>query len=73
MSTEPIEQKISELEQRLAPVEVTIESPEWSAEMERRKEEMKRGAKISREDALAQLGLSNKDLAVSTEIHNLNH
>ncbi len=37
----------------------------WKTEIERRKQEMKRGNKISREDAMKLLGISENDLATT--------
>ncbi len=39
------------------------EDPSWLAELERRKKEMKAGKKISREEAMRMLGISESDLA----------
>ena len=39
------------------------EDPSWFAELERRKKEMKAGKKISREEAMRMLGISESDLA----------
>lgn len=39
------------------------ESPEWQAEIERRKTEMKQGKKISRSEAMKLLGISENDVA----------
>jgi hypothetical protein len=40
-------------------------SDKWFAEMERRKREMKAGKKISREEAMRMLGITEKDLAAA--------
>ena len=37
----------------------------WLAEMERRKRDMKAGKKISREEAMRMLGITEKDLAAA--------
>ena len=39
------------------------DDPAWIAEIERRKKEMKSGKKISREEAMQMLGITESDLA----------
>ena len=41
------------------------DDPKWLAEIERRKTEMKAGEKISREEAMRMLGITDSDLAAA--------
>ena len=41
------------------------DDPVWLAEIERRKKEMKAGKKISREEAMRMLGITDGDLAAA--------
>ena len=41
------------------------EEPSWLAELERRKKEMKSGKKISRDEAMRMLGITESDLAAA--------
>ncbi|MCX6980332.1 MAG: hypothetical protein NTV08_06215 [Verrucomicrobia bacterium] len=41
------------------------DDPKWLAEIERRKTEMKAGEKISREEAMRMLGITDGDLAAA--------
>ena len=41
------------------------DDPSWLAEIERRKKEMKAGKKISREEAMRLLGITENDLAAA--------